>query len=117
MKFLVDAQLPLRLARVLQSAGGDTIHTKDLPRRNATPDSEINLLSIQESRIVITKDRDFLDSFMIKQQPYKLLILTTGNINNNQLIDLFMNNFPQLAELFQEHSLIEMNRDTIVVHQ
>lgn len=33
MKFLVDAQLPLRLARVLQSAGCDTIHTKDLPRR------------------------------------------------------------------------------------
>jgi predicted nuclease of predicted toxin-antitoxin system len=117
MKFLVDAQLPLRLARVLQSAGCDTIHTKDLPRRNATPDSEINLLSIQESRIVITKDRDFLDSFIIKQQPYKLLILTTGNINNNQLIDLFMNNLPQLAELFQEHYLIEMNRDTIVVNQ
>jgi uncharacterized protein (DUF433 family) len=39
MKFLVDAQLPLRLARVLQSAGCDTIHTKDLPRRNATLDS------------------------------------------------------------------------------
>ena len=117
MKFLVDAQLPVRLACVLQSAGCDTIHTKDLPRRNATPDLEINLLSIQESRIVITKDRDFLDSFMIKQQPYKLLILTTGNINNNQLIDLFMKNLPQLAELFQEHSLIEMNRETIVLHQ
>ncbi len=56
MKFLVDAQLPLRLARVLQSDGCDSIHTKDLPRRNATPDSEINWLSIQESRIVITKD-------------------------------------------------------------
>lgn len=27
MKFLVDAQLPLRLARLLQSAGYDTIHT------------------------------------------------------------------------------------------
>ena len=103
MKFLVDAQLPLRLARVLQSAGCDTIHTKDLRRGNATPDSEINLLSIKESRIVNTKDRDFLDSFIIKQQPYKLLILTTGTINNNQLIDLFMNNWPQLAELFQEH--------------
>ena len=85
---------------MLQSAGCDTIHTKDLRRGNATPDSEINLLSIKESRIVITKDRDFFHSFIIKQQPYKLLILTTGNINNNQLIDLFMNNFPQLAELF-----------------
>ena len=114
---MVDAQLPLRLARVLQSAGCDSIHTKDLPRRNATPDSEINWLSIQESRIVITKDRDFIDSFTIQQPPYKLLILTTGNINNNQLLDLFMNNLPQLAELFQEHSLTEMNRDTIVVHQ
>jgi predicted nuclease of predicted toxin-antitoxin system len=117
MKFLVDAQLPVRLARVLQSAGCDTIHTKDLPQQNATPDSEINLLSIQESRIVVTKDRDFLDSFMINQQPHKLLLLTTGNINNNQLIDLFVNNLSQLEELFQQHSLIEMNRDTIVVHQ
>jgi predicted nuclease of predicted toxin-antitoxin system len=61
---LVDAHLPLRLARVLQSAGCDTIHTKDLPRRNATPDSEINLLSIQEIRIVITKDSEFLVSIM-----------------------------------------------------
>jgi predicted nuclease of predicted toxin-antitoxin system len=69
---LVDAQLPLRLARVLQSAGCDTIHTKDLPPRNASPDSEINLRSMQESRIVSTKDRDFLNSFIIKQQPYKL---------------------------------------------
>ena len=100
MKFLVDAQLPLRLARVLQSAGCDSIHTKDWPWQNATPDSEINWLSLQESRIVITKDRDFIDSFMVQQQPYKLLILNAGNINNNQIIDLFMNNLPQLAELF-----------------
>jgi predicted nuclease of predicted toxin-antitoxin system len=28
MKFLVDAQLPLRLARFLQSAGYDTLHTR-----------------------------------------------------------------------------------------
>jgi predicted nuclease of predicted toxin-antitoxin system len=42
MKFLVDAQLPVRLARLLQSTGYDTIHTKDLPQQNATPDTEIN---------------------------------------------------------------------------
>ena len=54
MKFLVDAQLPVRLARFLQSAGYDTIHTKDLPKQNATSDLEINTLSLDESRIVIT---------------------------------------------------------------
>ncbi|MFB2893323.1 DUF5615 family PIN-like protein [Aerosakkonemataceae cyanobacterium BLCC-F50] len=117
MKFLVDAQLPVRLARVLQSMGYDTIHTKDLPLQNATKDTEINTLSVQESRIVITKDRDFFDSFIIQQEPYKLLLVTTGNITNNELVELFVKNLPQLAQLFQQHSLIEINRNAIAVHQ
>jgi predicted nuclease of predicted toxin-antitoxin system len=117
MKFLVDAQLPVRLARLLQTAGYDAIHTKDLPQQNATTDTEINAISIQESRVVISKDTDFLNSFLIRQQPYKLLQLTTGNITNAELEALFFNNLPQLVELFQQHSLIEMSRDAIVVHQ
>ncbi|EAW39007.1 hypothetical protein L8106_01792 [Lyngbya sp. PCC 8106] len=44
MKFLIDAQLPMRLARILQIAGYDTVHTLDLPQKNATPDTEINLI-------------------------------------------------------------------------
>lgn len=80
MKFLVDAQLSVRLARFLQGAGYDTIHTRNLPLGNATPDSDVNALSIQESRIVITKDSDFFDSFLICQELYKLLLVTTGNI-------------------------------------
>lgn len=31
MKFLVDAQLPLRLARYLREAGHDVVHTRELP--------------------------------------------------------------------------------------
>ncbi len=31
MKFIVDAQLPTRLARFLQDAGYDVLHTRDLP--------------------------------------------------------------------------------------
>ncbi|WP_199245464.1 DUF5615 family PIN-like protein [[Phormidium] sp. ETS-05] len=117
MKFLVDAQLPLRLARFLQLSGYDTLHTKDLKLGNSTPDSAINDISLQENRIVITKDRDFYDSFLIKNEPYKLLIVTTGNITNADLENLFKNNLPQLTELFQVHSLIEMSRHTLVVHQ
>jgi predicted nuclease of predicted toxin-antitoxin system len=44
MKFLVDAQLPVRLARFLESTGYDTIHTKDLSNKNATSDTEINAI-------------------------------------------------------------------------
>ncbi|MBD2388363.1 DUF5615 family PIN-like protein [Cylindrospermum sp. FACHB-282] len=117
MKFLVDAQLPRNVAFILQSAGYDTIHTKDLPNRNATTNEEINTISIQESRIVISKDSDFFDSFIIRQQPYKLLQVTTGNIKNTELEAIFIKNLPQLIELFQQYSVIEMSRDTIIVHQ
>ena len=46
MKFLVDAQLPRRLAIRLREHGHDAVHTFDLPRRNATSDNEITDLSI-----------------------------------------------------------------------
>lgn len=94
MKFLVDAQLPVRLARFIQTTGYDTVHTRDLPQQNATSDPQINQISIQQERIVITKDSDFVDSFMTMKKPYKLLLITTGNIKN-----------------------IEMSRDAIIVHQ
>lgn len=117
MKFLIDAQLPMRLARILQLAGYDTIHTLNLPQKNATPDTEINSISISNNRIVITKDRDFMDSFLIKQKPYKLLLITTGNISNNELMNLFTDNLSEIVELFEQYSLIEFSRNAVIVHQ
>jgi len=117
MKFLVDAQLPIRLSYLLKSMGHDSIHTKELSLQNATSDQEINMISIREERIVITKDSDFWDSFYIQQEPYKLLLVTTGTISNKELESLFAKNLDQLVRLFDQHSLIEMSRDTVTVHQ
>ncbi|WP_427157817.1 DUF5615 family PIN-like protein [Aliinostoc sp. HNIBRCY26] len=117
MKFLVDAQLPVRLANFLKSLNYDTIHTRDLPEQNATSDIEINAISIQQKRILITKDYDFVNSFLTINQPYKLLLITTGNINNSELETLFAGNFSSIVELFQQHSYIEMSRETLIVHQ
>ncbi len=80
MKFLVDAQLPRRLAHVLHGAGYDTLHTLDLPARNLTTDQEITRIAIAEERIVITKDADFVESFIFQRRPPKLLVITTGNL-------------------------------------
>lgn len=98
-------------------AGYDTIHTRDLPLENATTDVEINTISMRDKRIVVTKDSDFLDSFLISAEPYKLLLVTTGNITNIELLELFTKNLSQLSNLFRQHSLIEINRDNIIVHQ
>ena len=66
MKFIVDAQLPRRLARDLAAAGHDVTHTLDLPLRNRTPDSEVVALAAREGRVVVTKDSDF-SSMVLRQ--------------------------------------------------
>ena len=54
MKFVVDAQLPERVARWLQASGDEAIHTKDLPDGNRTPDSTTNELSLREHYVVVS---------------------------------------------------------------
>lgn len=80
MKFIVDAQLPKSLARFLSERGHDAIHTLDMPDQNRTDDRDINRFSIEEERIVISKDSDFYDRYFLKLEPYKLLYISTGNI-------------------------------------
>ncbi|MFO0053450.1 MAG: DUF5615 family PIN-like protein [Dolichospermum sp.] len=116
MKFLIDAQLPERIANLLEKSGYVVVHTKNLPLQNATPDSEINKLSIIEQRIVITKDKDFLDSFLIKKEPYKLLLITTGNISNKQIEQIFIQNISQMVELFMNYDFLELTKDSLIIH-
>jgi predicted nuclease of predicted toxin-antitoxin system len=116
MNFLIDAQLPRRLARLLTAAGHDAMHTLDLPNANKTTDAEINAVSIQEKRVVITKDSDFVDSFLLAKEPYKLLLLSTGNISNKELEALFAPLIPAIAATFQSHDYAELTRTALIVH-
>ena len=89
MKFLIDANLSFKLARVLKAKGFEIIHTDDLPNKERTTDKELRILSVEQDYIAITKDSDFLDSHLIQGIPSKLLIVTTGNIPNKSLLSLF----------------------------
>lgn len=89
MRAIVDAQLPKSLSELLSTFGVDSKHTLDLPEKNATPDDENIRIADRETRIVITKDSDFLDNYILHGSPNKLLIVSTGNISNQILIQLF----------------------------
>ncbi len=116
MKFLVDAQLPRRLARWLQVEGHEALHTRDLPRGNRTGDTAINEISVREQRAVITKDEDFVVMFLLRHQPYKLLLVSTGNISNKELEQLFRNNLEAILEAFETHDFVELDRCTMTCH-
>jgi predicted nuclease of predicted toxin-antitoxin system len=116
MKFLVDAQLPRRLAKMLRDAGHDAIHTLDLPGRNRTSDLEINRVSLQEQRVVITKDADFVDSYHLHRKPWKLVLVSTGNIANDELMTLFATNVTGILNDLGEANFVEINRESVIIH-
>jgi len=114
MKFIVDAQLPYGIALFLRDRGFDALHTNDLPDKEYTTDSQIRSIAASEDRIVITKDYDFVDSFILKEIPKKLLIVTTGNIKNKKLFSLWKNNWELIVFLFETHNLVELSNDDVI---
>jgi predicted nuclease of predicted toxin-antitoxin system len=58
MKFLIDAQLPRRLAAELKQAGFEASHTLELPEGNRTTDQALIKLSLADHAVLITKDSD-----------------------------------------------------------
>ena len=116
MKFLLDAQLPKKLSLFLNYKGHDVLHTLDLPNKNKSKDSELNIISIEEKRVVVSKDMDFVESLLISDKPYKLLYVNTGNINNKQLQELFSKNLEQIVLCLEENRFVELTYENIIAH-
>ncbi|MSQ72486.1 MAG: hypothetical protein EXR27_14520 [Betaproteobacteria bacterium] len=95
---------------VLAGHGHDAIHTIDLPAGNATRDELINQLSLEEARIVISKDTDFFFSHTLYGRPWKLLLVRTGNISVNDLCAVVERNMPAIEAALESHSLVEIDR-------
>lgn len=85
MRFLVDAQLPRRMAERFAAAGCDARHTLDQPAGNASTDAEICDVADEQRRIVVTKDADFVDSHLLHGRPARLLLISAGNISQGAL--------------------------------
>jgi predicted nuclease of predicted toxin-antitoxin system len=115
MKFLVDAQLPRRLARLLTAQGHDAIHTLDLPRRNLTPDDDLRAICAREDRIFVSKDAEFTYSFLLKREPPRLLLVSTGNITNKKLQELFASDLAEISKAFDSCAFIELDRNGMTI--
>ena len=115
MNFLVDAQLPRRLARFLTAAQHDAVHTLDLLKGNRTPDAEVCEICRRENRALVTKDSDFTSSFFLRHEPPRLLLVSTGNITNRDLEGLFRANLGAIVRAFESAAFVELDRSGVTV--
>jgi predicted nuclease of predicted toxin-antitoxin system len=64
----------------------------------------------------VTKDSDFVTMFLLQGMPPKLLLVSTGNISNDSLCQLFATNLTVLENAFGRHSFVEFSVSTITIH-
>lgn len=117
MKFLVDAQVSPLLCEILRQKNHDAKHVKEISAGTLTPDSVIIDLADQENRVVITKDSDFYNAHVANNKPLKLLLITTGNIKNKQLFNLFRSNLTLIESLFEIFDVVELSNTGVVAHE
>jgi predicted nuclease of predicted toxin-antitoxin system len=114
LKFIIDTQLPPKLAKFLNQKGFSAIHTTYFPNGHLLDDKTIVEIAVRENLIIITKDSNFLDNYLVQGVPPKILLLQFGNIGNVNLITLFEENLTQIVTMFSNGAeFITFNRTNI----
>lgn len=105
IEFIVDAQLPVSLAKAICSEGYKAEHVARALQLDVE-DTEIWELAKRDSLVIISKDDDFAKrSNQAKVAPVVTWI-RVGNICNKALIDWFLKLLPQVIELIKQGNVL-----------
>jgi predicted nuclease of predicted toxin-antitoxin system len=108
LKFLVDNQLPARLARWLREAGLEANHVMEL-RLDEADDRTVIEEALARDMILVSKDADFLDLVNRPGCAGRLVWVRVGNCRSRVLIETFKRAFPLLlGELAAGAKVVEL---------
>lgn len=82
MKFLCDVHIPLRLSKHIAQLGFKCEHINNILDGYHTKDTDIAKFSDDNRMALITKDRDFRNSFLLNRTPARLIKVNLGNVAN-----------------------------------
>ncbi len=101
MNFLIDAQLPPALARLIISFGHHAVHVEEATLLLAA-DETIWDYALQHQHIIITKDEDFKNMLLLATTSRTPVVwVRIGNCSNAALTRWFLPLFPQVLEYLQ----------------
>ena len=108
MRWIVDAQLPPALARLLQQRGHEAEHVEDAGLRHAG-DSEIWERALECGAVIITKDEDFPSRAWVSSIAPSIVWLRIGNASRRALLGWIEPLLPDIdARLQQGEKIIEV---------
>ena len=108
MRFLVDAQLPPALARLLTERGHVAEHVADIGLLPAS-DAEIWRYALEHGATLIIKDEDFADRVVLGGWAPVVVWVRIGNTTRRALLDWFGPLIDQVIAMIDSgERLIEM---------
>lgn len=113
MRFLCDDHVSYKLVKYLKDLSIETIHVNEILDKWNTTDKDICIYADENDLIVITKDADFRNSFLIKNTPNKLVKVNLGNISTRVFIEVISDNLQAIQTLNSSGGfMIELDKDT-----
>lgn len=108
MNFLDDAQLPPTLSRWILSQNHQATHVFDIGLQ-AADDPAIWERARTEDTVIISKDEDFVDHWILSDQPVSLVWIRKGNCSNRALLAWLEPLWPDVVKrLDQGEKFIEL---------
>jgi len=100
VRFLVDNQLPVALARFLSSAGSESLHVRDVGLSEAS-DSGIWRYAADREFVLVSKDEDFFHRAARPGAPVQLVWVRLGNCRKAALLAAIEGTWPRVCACLQ----------------
>ena len=108
MRFLVDAQLPPALARLLAERGHVAEHVTDIGPGD-TPDRDLWRYALVHQAVIVTKDEDFADMVAMGDAAPFVVWVRVGNTRRASLVAWFEPLIEQVVVMVESgNRLIEL---------
>jgi predicted nuclease of predicted toxin-antitoxin system len=108
VNFLIEAQLPPALARWIATQGHQANHVFEVGLQ-AADDGPIWEFARKETAVIVSKDEDFVDRWLLSDRPVPLVWIRKGNCSNRALLAWLEPLWPDaLKRLEQGEQLIEL---------
>ena len=112
MKFLCDVHISIKIVKRIEQLGYVAQHVNNILDKSNTKDQDIAKYVDDLDLILITKDQDFRNSYLLNRSPNKLIKINLGNISNKELL-LIIENHINAIEIIQQSNtsfMIEINK-------
>ena len=101
MNVLVDAQLPPGLARWISDHGHQATHVFEISLQTGD-DQVIWEHARRQNAVIISKDEDFVDRWLLDETPVVLIWIRKGNCSNEALMTWFEPLWPETLRRLEE---------------